>query len=170
MTDDSMFGTNVTMDVEVRFNGRIPTRFPNAYDTYARRYDQVRRTWAVHTTTEGQKNINVPLINPDTGNPWLITWVDSSNAGGAGTFENPFDALPASAPGHDLVLVRAGGPDTTGNIVLENNQQLLGEGFANFIDTDRLGVIQLPVLQPDGTPGFADAGARPVLAGDAGMG
>jgi hypothetical protein len=154
--DDNRFGTNVNLNVEVRFSGAMPTSFGQPNTAWNRRYDQVRRTWAVQTLNYTD-SVNVPMINPDTNRDWRITWVDNTTGPGNGTFENPLQGLPNQAPFSDLVLVRTGAGNTVGNINLVNNQQLLGEGTAHFINTDRLGVIQLP------TYAFSDTGPAPTL-------
>ncbi|MEZ5941629.1 MAG: right-handed parallel beta-helix repeat-containing protein [Planctomycetaceae bacterium] len=155
--NDNTRGTNLNINVEVQFSGQMPTRFGVPYAAVTRRFDQVRRTWGVQTL-DHTENVNVPLINPDTGEAYRIFWVDNTNAGGGrGSFEDPSMGLPPVAPNSDLVLVRRGVGNTTGNISLLTDQRLLGEGKAHFINTDRLGVIQLP------TTGFSDTGALPTL-------
>lgn len=157
VTDDERYSTNVNLSVEIRYaGGSLPTRFGQDFSALSRRYDQVWRDWQVHI---GQTvaRADVPLINPDTGNPYFLYWVDNTNTGGGdGTFENPNAILPGSAAEADIFLVRRGAGDTLGNIRLSNNQRLLGEGIPHLIDTDRLGTIQLP--------DFATAGPNPTLA------
>lgn len=162
VTEDNRFGTNVNMDVEVRWGRRgLPTRFIRDYAALDRRYDQVRRTWPVHLSRE-RDDVFVPLIRPETGGEYSIVWVNNTaGPGGDGSFENPFNMLPDRAEGADLILVRRGVGNTVGNIALEANQQLLGEGKAHFINTDRLGLIQLP-------DEFRSTGAFPTLVSGAG--
>ncbi|MCA9031631.1 MAG: inverse autotransporter beta domain-containing protein, partial [Planctomycetaceae bacterium] len=157
--NDNTRGTNLNINVTVQFSGEMPTRFGAPYSTLTRRFDQVRRTWGVQTLDHTEA-VNVPLINPDTGEAYRIFWVDNTNAGGGrGPFEDPSMGLPPIARDSDLILVRSGAGNTVGNISLLADQRLLGEGKAHFIDTDRLGVIQLP------TTGFSDTGALPTLVG-----
>lgn len=154
LSEDNKFGTNLNLGVEVRFSGTMPTRFQSGL-LADRRYDQVRRTWPIQTRV-AQEHMPVPLNNPETGDPIQITFVNNTNpGGGSGTFEDPFTQLPGNAPGSDLVLVYRGNGNTVGNITLEDNQRLLGEGIAHFVDTDRLGVIQLPTHQFNQTSGLA---------------
>ncbi|MCA8998009.1 MAG: inverse autotransporter beta domain-containing protein, partial [Planctomycetaceae bacterium] len=159
VSDDDTWGTNVNLDLEVRFSGQTPTRFDCNYCNLARRYDQVRRNWSIQTHRD-LDDIFIPLNNPRTGEEYDIVWVDNTaGAGGDGSFENPFDMLPGVADGSDLILVRRGIGDTTGRITLQPYQQILGEGKTHMIDTDRLGLITLP--EP-----FRQTGPLPTLVGD----
>lgn len=143
VTNDDKFGTNVNVGVDIRFDGRLPTRFGALNDAYNRRYDQVRRQWQVQVA-ENQGPRLVPLNDPTTGRNIAITWVNNTAAaGGDGTIERPFQVLPSSAAS-DYVLVRRGAGDTVGNISLRNGQDLFGEGKAHSIDTDRLGAVVIP--------------------------
>ncbi|WP_437203185.1 right-handed parallel beta-helix repeat-containing protein [Planctomicrobium sp. SH664] len=162
VTNDDKFGTNLNLNVELRFSGNaLATRFGMDYTGYGRRYDQVRRNWPVQTHVD-RDGIFVPYINPRTGNDYVLTWVDNTaGPGGDGSFENPFQSLPGSAPSSDLVLVRAGVGDTTGTIQLVDYQQLLGEGQTHIVNTTR-GPIALP------EDGFSSVGPAPVLVGSGG--
>ncbi len=162
VSNDDKFGTNLNLGVEVRFRGTMPTRFQSGF-TADRRYDQVRRTWPIQTSVELEQ-IPVALNKPGTMDPIHIIHIDNTNPGGVGTFEDPRGDLPGTDPDADLFLVRFGAGDTLGNITLLDNQQLLGEGFAQFVDTDRLGVIQLPDTF-DQTSGLSPT----LRAADAGM-
>ncbi len=158
-SDDDTFGTNVNMEVEVRFDGRSPTRWDCNYCNLSRRYDQVRRNWSIQTHRD-LDDIFIPLKNPRTGEDYNIVWVNNqAAAGGDGSFENPFTTLPAVADGSDLILVRRGVGNTTGRITLQPYQQILGEGKAHQINTDRLGLITLPAP-------FQQTGNMPTLTGD----
>ena len=159
LTEDDKFGTNLNLDVEVRFSGSMPTRFGQDYSAVSRRYDQVRRQWNVQVSQD-EDGINLPLNDPNTGDPLRFFWVDNTaGPGGAGTFENPFQRLPGQARDSDFILVRTGNGGTQGNVALLPGQSILGEGKAHFVDTDRLGLIQLPEE-------FSSTGALPTLVGD----
>lgn len=158
VTNDDKFGTNVNVGVDIRFDGRLPTRFGALNDVDNRRYDQVRRQWQVQLA-ENQGPRLVPLIDPTTRRNIAITWVNNrAAAGGDGTVERPFTVLPSSAPS-DYVLVKRGTGDTVGNISLRNGQDLFGEGKQHSIDTDRLGSVAIP------NNVFSNTGAFPTLAG-----
>lgn len=142
LSDDDKFGTNLNLGVEVRFRGTMPTRFASGY-LADRRYDQVRRVWPVQTHVD-QVNQPIPLNNPGTNDPIQIVFIDNRNPGGTGTFEDPLGVLPDGNANADIFLVNTGSGSTLGNITLQDGQQLLGAGKTHIIDTDRLGMIQLP--------------------------
>ncbi len=166
VTDDNMFGTNLNFGATVWYGGgpTSPFKFQRDRSGWARRYDPVRRAQPVQLQQDRNSVVFVPLNNTDTGNRFNITWVDNTNAApGDGTFENPFTNLPGSAPGSDHILVRTGVGNTTGNIVLEDNQKLWGEGRVYTLNTDRLGTVEIP------DQFFSQAGPRPTLAPAAGF-
>ncbi|WP_145370471.1 nidogen-like domain-containing protein [Maioricimonas rarisocia] len=159
VTDDNSFGTNVNLGVEVKFSGGLPTQIAAITDPYDRRYDQVRRQWGGQVR-QIRNPVPVPLRDPRDGLPLNIVWVDNTNgAPGTGTFEDPFQMLPDGADGADYILVRTGVGDTTGNIVLQNDQYMFGEGKQFSINTDRLGMVPIPEMY------FANSGPRPTLVG-----
>ena len=156
VTNDDKFGTNLNVGVDIRFDGRLPTRFGGSGDAYSRRYDQVRRQWQVQLA-ENKGDFAVPLNDPTTGDQIAVTWVNNtSGAGGDGTVEHPFNVLPSSADS-DYVMVKRGVGDTVGNITLQNGQDLFGEGKQHFINTDRLGLTAVPPAF------FANTGTFPTL-------
>jgi|GEM_PF-1030455 len=159
VTEDDSFGTNLNLGIEVKFSGGLPTRIAAITDPYDRRYDQVRRQWAGQVR-QIRNPVPVPLLDPRDGQPLNIVWVDNTNGGpGSGTFEDPFQMLPDVADGADYILVRTGVGDTTGNIVLQNDQFMYGEGKQFSINTDRLGLVPIPNMY------FANSGPRPTLVG-----
>src|SRR5262249_6316767 len=77
VTDDERYSTNVNLSVEVRFaGGHFPTRFGQDFSALSRRYDQVWRDWSVHIDNSVART-DVPLINPATGNPYFLYWIDN---------------------------------------------------------------------------------------------
>lgn len=141
-SEDDKYGTNVNLGVEVRFRGTMPTRF-EAGLLADRRYDQVRRVWPVQTNVD---IVQQPLVvnNPGTDDPIQLVFIDNTNSGGTGTFDDPLEMLPSSDPDADLFLVNTGSGSTFGNITLADGQQILGAGKPHFVDTEEFGVIQLP--------------------------
>ena len=132
VTDDRQFGTNVNAVVDFRFAGFRPTRYFPQWTTRERMLMPVQRNWRVATDTYTQ-NINIAAINPADGLPYFVSHINNTAAaGGDGSFEHPFNTLPASVPGADLILVAAGttteGAPLIGSIALQDNQRLLGEG------------------------------------------
>jgi hypothetical protein len=159
VTDDERFGTNLNFGATIWYGGgpSSPFKFNRDRSGLARMYDPVRRAQPVQLAQD-RVAVNVPLINTDTGVRFNVTWVDNTAApGGDGTDENPFNTLPSSAPGSDYILVRRGVGNTVGNIVLEDNQKLYGEGRIYTINTDRLGTIEIPDAC------FDQTGPRPTL-------
>lgn len=142
VSEDDKYGTNVNLGVEVRFRGTMPTRFQSGL-LADRRYDQVRRVWPVQTQVENV-GAALPVTNPGTDDPIQIVFVDNTNSGGSGTFEDPFEMLPSGDADADIFLVDTGSGSTFGNISLFDGQQILGAGKPHMIDTEQLGVVQLP--------------------------
>ncbi|MBX3442375.1 MAG: right-handed parallel beta-helix repeat-containing protein [Planctomyces sp.] len=145
VSDDERFGTNLNFNIQLMLGpGISTTRFVRDTSGWARRYDPVRRAQTVQVAQD-RSNVNVELINAETGNPFHITWVDNtSTAPGNGTFENPFTNLPNSSPDASHILVRRGVGATTGNISLVDNQNLWGEGREYVLNTTRLGAVVIP--------------------------
>lgn len=153
VSNDQQFGTNLNVGVDIRFDGRMPTRFGTPADAYARRYDQVRRQWQVQLGTN-KGDYAVPLNDPITGEKIQVTWVNNTaGAGGDGTVENPYNVLPSNADS-DYVLVKRGVGDTVGNIVLHDGQDIFGEGKQHYINTDRLGLAAIPDAYFDNSGSF----------------
>lgn len=142
VSEDDKYGTNVNLGVEVRFRGTMPTRFQSGL-LADRRYDQVRRVWPVQTQVENIAAA-IPVTNPGTDDPIRIVFVDNTNPGGSGTFEDPLEMLPGGDADADIFLVNTGSGSTFGNITLFDGQQILGAGKPHMVDTEQLGVIQLP--------------------------
>jgi|GEM_PF-2351246 len=166
VTTDEVNDTNVNAVVDFRFSGWKPTRyFPN-WTTRERMTQSVQRNWRINTANT-QENLFVAAKNPDTGLPYFVTWIDNSNnQPGDGTFENPFNFLPGSAPGSDLILVLKGDTNIlnplSGSITLEDNQRFLGEGKAHQADV--LVCFESIMFETTITlPGFTDSGNFPFL-------
>jgi len=144
---DDYFGSSAAVSVNVMFANsrtgwfRFPSQERRLYNTVDRQYRPV-----ITKIKEGDQF--TAAINTDTGNPFNIVHVDNSSAsGGNGTVENPYNEFFGSSPSADIFFVRQG--TTTVSAPLESrfdladNQRLLGDGTAHFINTDR-GVLQLP--------------------------
>jgi trimeric autotransporter adhesin len=169
VTNDTNFGTNVNAVVDFRFSGWLPTRyFPN-YTTQERMLASVQRNWRI-ATANTSRDVFAPAKNPDTGNPFFIVWVDSSNplpGPGTGTFENPLHEVPNSASGADIIVVKVGESTLIdpyrASIVLEDNQRLLGEGKAHQIQLiSMFEGLMCPVVTTT-LPGIATDGNFPYL-------
>ncbi|MBI1344802.1 hypothetical protein GC163_00785 [bacterium] len=166
VTTDQVNSTNVNFVADFRFSGWKPTRyFPN-WTTRERMTQSVQRNWRVNTANTVEQSF-LAAKNPDTGKPYFVVWVDNSNnKPGDGSFENPFNYLPNSAPGADLILVRKGDTNVlnplSGSITLEDNQRFLGEGKVHQADV--LVMFESIMFQTTiDLPGFTDDGTFPYL-------
>lgn len=167
VTEDQRFGTNVNAVVDFRFSGFKPTRYFPQWTTHERMLTNVQRNGRI-STAEFNRNVPVAAINPGTGNPYFVVWVDNSNLQpGDGSFENPYrDFQPSQPyPGADLILVRRGISNIVplnGPVQLFDNQRLLGEGrahsFAANAQFEQL--VQSGVFQ---MPGFVNNGLYPTI-------
>lgn len=168
VTEDRNFGTNVNAVVDWRFAGWLPTRYFPQWTTQERMMMPVQRNWRV-ATANSELDAMVPGYNPETDQPYFVVHVDATNPNaGDGTFENPFNYLPASAPGADLILVQRDGTSLlnplTGPITLSDRQRLLGEGKAHQADIyANFSGIVFPT-QTITLPGFFDDGNYPYLS------
>lgn len=159
VTEDSLFGTRITVGVQITFSGRpMFTPFPRR-TVLDKRYDQVFRNYRI-AMGASQAPVNTPAINPGTLLPYIVTHVDDSNvAPGTGTFEDPFTTLQSA--NSDIILVWRGNttPATPliGGVSLINNQRLLGEGVPHTFDVLDRGTFAFSDL------GFDDAGDRPYV-------
>lgn len=153
---DDIFKGNFNVLAELRFSG-TPNQsgFLPCFDCNYRRHGQVRRDWVVRTASANIEATR-PAMDPVTMQPLIFTHVDNTNGGaGDGSFENPFQMLPAAAAGSDYILVDRGVGVTSGNIVLSAGQSILGEGKPMLIATKR-GIIT--------APSYDTVGAFPTLS------
>ena len=134
-SQDRLWGTNVNATIDFKFSGFQPTRyFPNM-TTRQRMLNPVQRNWRVATHTYVQ-NVDVAAINPLTERPYFVTHVQQGAQNGDGTYQHPFNILPAKAPG-DIILVHGGNTAANpimGSIALADNQRLLGDGKLSSVD------------------------------------
>lgn len=176
VTEDRQFGTNVNAVVDFRFSGFKPTRYFPKWTTEERMLNPVQRNWRVTTGTYIDF-VNVAAINPADGDAYFIAHVNNTAApGGDGSFERPFNTLPAAVPGADIILVARGtsteGAPYVGSITLEDDQRLLGEGrlhtaqlFASYGRCTVEGVFALPGTANTGNfPFVSSAGNIVTLA------
>ena len=134
-SQDRLWGTNVNATIDFKFSGFQPTRyFPNM-TTRQRMLNPVQRNWRVATHTYVQ-GVDVAAINPLTEKPYFVTHVQQGAQNGDGTYQHPFNILPAKAPG-DIILVHGGNTVANpimGSIALADNQRLLGDGKLSSVD------------------------------------
>ncbi len=167
VTEDQRFGTNVNAMVDFRFSGFKPTRYFPQWTTRERMLSSVQRNGRI-SMASFNRNVPIAAVNPGTGNPYFVVWVDNSNPlPGNGSFENPYQDFQPSQPypEADLILVRRGNSNVVplnGPVQLFDNQRLLGEGrehsFAANAQFEQLvlsGVFQMP--------GFVNNGLYPTI-------
>ncbi len=98
----------------------------------------------------GNKLFSPVAINPATGLPWKVHFVNNTSHS-EGTFESPYptllEAQNASRPGDILYILPGDGTDSGMNhgITLQSNQKLFGSSVANPI-VSTLGPIVIPSL------------------------
>lgn len=169
VTDDRQFGTNVNAMVNFLFSGWRPTRWWPNFATRERMLIPVYRNWRIAAGTYEQVD-EVAAFNPRTNQPYFITWVDNSQTPpGDGTYEHPFTAMPGTAPGADLILVRVGNTSAltplASSIMLSDYQRMLGEGREHQIQAyANYGALSVP-LQTFNLPQFTNTGLYPYLTG-----
>lgn len=153
---DDVYDGNFNILAEWRFSG-TPNQsgFLPCFDCNYRRHGQVRRDWIVKTA-DAAIEAERAALHPVTMQPLIFAHVNNTNgAAGTGTFENPYQALPNAAANADYILVDRGVGVTSGNIVLQPGQRMLGEGKPMIIDTKRGMIV---------APGYDTTGAFPTLS------
>ncbi len=112
-----------------------------------------------NTTVSGDGNV----VLTDSGNPITINHVNDSGAAGDGTIETPHGSLndadaDSNKADRNIVYVHSGTTFNGQNYNVAANQRVLGEGGNNQhrVNTDQLGVIDLPAVNGIGNP-------RPVI-------
>ncbi len=139
VTTDQIWGTNVNATVEFMFSGFKPTRyFPN-FSTRERMLAPWERNWKVAVSQYGTaQNTDVVAVNPTTGKPYFISFIDDQKTptpgGGSGTFNDPFNSFnhPNGIAGADIIYVNRGTSTAAnpylGTMKLFDGQILVGEG------------------------------------------
>jgi trimeric autotransporter adhesin len=178
--DDRIFGTNVLFNVGITFPGTRPKRFKNESESVvARLGESISRTnsIAVDSQTEAtsfSQNVTVAATNPQTGAPYVFQHVNSGQAGGNGTFENPFGAIDAAlgatqSDGNSIVYVSsASNSPALSSFQIRDGVQVLSSGFVQEILTREFGLVRLPGSGSGNLPNVAGSvtlGNNTVLSG-----
>ena len=174
VSDDDVFKTNATFSI-VWFVGRTRTNFQPACGSADRMREPVMRNDYVVLSHKDRIG-GVPLTQAG-GSAISVVHVDSSAPdGGDGTFEHPLnnlDDIQANSkvapivkgsnisPGSDIILVHGGSTFSGQTAVLQDRQQMLGEGnnLPLPVTTIERGSINLP----ESSPG-ASARPKPLIA------
>jgi hypothetical protein len=142
---DRVFHTTVMFSIGFRFGGGARRKGANdGSNVFSRLVDRV------------QRNDNIIVLDPDivteitatkpgSNDPIIIDhYASYAAAGGNGTIEHPFNTLTNPAGPHpaDILYVWANSVFNGQNIVLMNNQRLLGEGL-NYTYTTSQGTFVL---------------------------
>jgi trimeric autotransporter adhesin len=162
---DELFGTTVTLGVNVRLDGHAtPER-----GIMDRANNSVRRSMGIATISVPETVI--AAINPDTGETWHFWHVDAG-AGGDTTFESPtndlnpaFDAHVASGDINSVVYVRDLG--TYNNANVPDGVLLLSTGPEQLLNT-QFGELLLPMSGSGDFPNLVntvDMARNTVLSG-----
>ena len=155
IADDPIFGTNVYGGFTWFLGGtggNAPQTIEDKLTIPVERNHQV-------VINDSQTFINnlVILTDPGTNQPITVTHINDTGAGGTGTFEDPFGALPGTQL-TDIAYVHSNTLFTNQDYALNPNQRFLGEGNNNnhLVDTNEIGVVNLPAVNGIGAP-------RPVI-------
>jgi hypothetical protein len=134
-SNDKTWGSSSWVSIAFTMPNYGARRFMQPKTVRERLADPVYRNNRIHTHID-EFNMPEAAINPDTGLPYFIVYVDpDATTPGTGTFEDPFmtmqQAVVANAPTIDVIRVDAREDDTgtnltaTGGLDLFNNQVLL---------------------------------------------
>jgi hypothetical protein len=144
---DSLFDTRAIVNVALNF----PTSAPSEGSTYVpvvtRLGGTVERTPGI-TVDEQRQRDTVVALNPTTGQAWQFIHVDLGGAGGNGTFESPFGSFTqglGTASSGSVVYVRSGTNPGLASFTIPQGVQVLSTGPRQFLDTQQLGSVQLPL-------------------------
>jgi len=181
LTDDNIYQTNVMFGV-TWFIGRTNARnqpcgtIEDRFREPVLRNDFVATTQRTEVTPGGD-----PLTDAATGDQLVFVHVDSEATDpGDGSVELPYMTLAEAEIGStpdDIVFVHSGSTYTD-DILLQENQQFLGEGLdadgvavVHFVDTTQLGLVALPESSPGASTGVAPiinslAGATAITLGN----
>jgi len=96
-TNDKVFGTNSWVNIAYTIPHRHQKTILRPKTVRQRLMDPVRRTNTIHTKLESTV-VSAAEINPETGLPWFINYVDpNATTTGTGTIEDPFSTLELAA-------------------------------------------------------------------------
>ena len=152
---DGKFGTNVVLSVGTNFPGTSPRGIRRQDEVVARLGEGVSRQEFIVVDQQRESQVtsstsNVVATNPATNQPYLFQHVNLGEAGGNGTFENPFgivqNALDATrSDGNDIVYVQPGTNPGIPAFTIPDKVQVLSTGPVQVIPTVELGNVQLPL-------------------------
>ncbi|MCA9043281.1 MAG: right-handed parallel beta-helix repeat-containing protein [Planctomycetaceae bacterium] len=145
VSDDPLFGTNVFGGFTFFFGGTGGRAPETLYDMLTLPVERTNQQVAIKNVQSGTF-VPGTVVLTDGGVPITITHVNNNAMGlNLGTFEDPFQTLPATQP-TDIVLLHHDSVFSNQSYTLDPGQRLLGEGDGNenSVFTDQFGNINLP--------------------------
>ena len=147
--NDSIFDTRVVASVGLTFPGssaRGNGKKPRGLD---RMGDSVVRQSAI-LVAEQTKIDQVPVLNPQTNQPYQFQHVNLGLGTGNGTFESPYgnvqDALNATrSDGNDIVYVQPGTNPGIPPFIIPDRVQVISTGPVQLLNTVQVGLVRLPL-------------------------
>jgi hypothetical protein len=168
-TSDKVFNENIVFGVDLNYYGDQQRRPRVGHNQYNRMTEWVRRNYTVVAIEKQIVNPDQFAINPATGLPYVVLHVRNDvppnpqfpnfpAPTGNGSVDTPYQFISeaqADPKNADIIFVHSGSVFTNMPVVLEQNQQILGEGvihpiavanvpFARARPFDPLGTIPLP--------------------------
>jgi hypothetical protein len=163
-TSDKVFNNNLVFGADLNYYHDVQRRPRLGHNQFNRMSEWVRRNYNVVAIDQTIVNPDELAINPLTGDPYIVLHVRNivpadpnfpnfPAPAGDGSVQNPYqfvDEAQADPRNADIVFVHAGSVFTNMPVVLEANQQILGEGVdhpiqvANAISNG--GTILLPTV------------------------
>jgi hypothetical protein len=141
-TSDKVFNNNVVFGADLNYYHDVQRRPRIGHNQFNRMAEWVRRNYNVVAIDQTVINADELAINPVTGDPYTVLHVrnivpadpDFPNfpaPAGDGTSTTPYQFITeaqADPIDADIIFVHAGSVFTGTQVILEDNQQILGEG------------------------------------------
>lgn len=159
-TSDKAFDNNVIFGADLNYYHDVQRRPRLGHNQFSRMSEWVRRNYTVAAIEDAVVNPDELAINPITGLPYIVLHVRNivpadpqfpNFPAGDGSIDTPFqfiDDAQTDPRDADIIFVHAGSVFTNMPVVVEDNQQVLGEGVDHPIEVANLvsnnGFILLP--------------------------
>jgi trimeric autotransporter adhesin len=142
---DPLFETRLILGLKASLSGNRPSGVQP--DTVlARLGESVARTNPI-TVDEQEDTTTIAATNPKTGQPWQFRHVSLGTGTGDGTFETPTSTVQAGlavAQPEDIVYVQFSQNPGIDALTIPDGVSVLSTAPVQKIDTEQLGIIQLP--------------------------
>ncbi len=161
-TSDKVFNNNVIFGADLNYYHDVQRRPRLGHNQFNRMSEWVRRNYTAVAIEDTVVNPDELAINPDTGNPYIVLHVRNivpadpafpnfPAPAGDGSIDTPYqfiDEAQLDPRDADIIYVHAGSIFNDMPVVIEPNQQVLGEGVEHLIQVSnplpKSGVIVLP--------------------------